>query len=696
MYIPTITYAISALSFLAIPVLLVAGRTFTRPTIFLFVACLLSAAWSGAVLFEPWLDLSLLVLPASLETLRTFAWSAFILAVLHAVLPPRAHYFYFFSGLIGLITLLDLFLTAVAPALSLVVPAEYALYLKISASIIGGILLENLFRNTPADQIWSMKHICLGIGTICAYDIFLYSDALLFRRIDPGLWAARGIVDALAVPMIALSAIRNPSLSVKIHMSRDAVFYSTTLLGSGIYFLLVGFAGYYIRAVGGNWGDVLSVIILCVSILLVITLLASSTVRSYIKLFINENFFSYKYDYRKEWAQLIKTISSDKDYVRLHMRAIKSLADVVDSPAGLLWLRRVPDNAFVAIESWHFPGTAPAVAADDKIVRAIEAQQNVVNMLDPPTLVPLGLAPGERTWLDELPSLWLIVPLVNRDETVGLVVLQKPRAYRELNWEDYGLLRIIGQQIASYIAEEEATEALLDARQLEEFNKRFAFVIHDIKNLAGQLSLLIRNAEKFGDNPDFRRDLIATLKNSVGKMTTLLQQLSPSHAATKPAASVDLLALTQKFVAQWPAGECQVVFERRAAAVMVNLAGEDKLTTVLTHLVQNAIEVTPENGVVTVGVAAGVGQAIIDVTDQGPGMSPEFVRDELFRPFRTTKSAGYGIGAYQARETIRSLGGRLEVISAAGRGTTMRIVLPLKGGDAKPALSSANRGNAGV
>ena len=695
MYIPTITYAISALSFLAIPVLLVVARKFTRPTAFLFAACLLSALWAGAVLIEPWLDLSLLSLPAGLETVRSFAWSLFILAVLRTVLPARTSYFRLFLLMISAISALDLAFSVLAPAAGLIIPVDYALYLKISAAIIGGILLENLFRNTPADQIWSMKHICLGIGTIYGFDVFLYSDALLFRRIDPGLWAARGIVDALAVPLIALSAIRNPSLSIKIHMSRDAVFYSTTLLGAGIYFLLVGLAGYYIRAVGGNWGDVLSVIILTLSILLVITLLASSTIRSHIKLFINENFFSYKYDYRKEWAQLIKTISSDTDYVRLHKRAIKSLADVVDSPAGILWLHREPDARYVPVESWHFPGEHPSLPADEKLMRAIAEQQNVVNLLDPLTLKQVGLDSSQNSWLDELASIWLAVPLVNRDELVGLVALQRPRAARDLNWEDYALLRIIGQQIASYIAEEEATAALLDARQLEAFNKRFAFVIHDIKNLAGQLSLLIRNAEKFGDNPDFRRDLVSTLKNSVGKMTALLQQLSPGSGAglAKPARSADLVALTKKFVAQWPPGDRRVSFKTQLDSAMANLADEDKLTTVLTHLVQNAVEVTPEHGVVQITLASLDGHAQIDVADQGPGMSPEFVRDELFRPFRTTKAAGYGIGAYQARETIRALGGRLEVLSAPGQGTTMRIVLPIRDDSAKPISS---RGTAGV
>jgi signal transduction histidine kinase len=171
-----------------------------------------------------------------------------------------------------------------------------------------------------------------------------------------------------------------------------------------------------------------------------------------------------------------------------------------------------------------------------------------------------------------------------------------------------------------------------------------------------------------------------------------LQQLSPNRAGlAKPAQTADLVALTRKFVAQWPAGDIRVIFRSVLETAMANLADEDKLTTVLTHLVQNAIEVTPENGVVTVAVGAQEGNALIEVVDQGPGMSPDFVRDELFRPFRTTKSAGFGIGAYQARETIRALGGRLDVTSAPGQGTTMRIVLPMKDETAKP-----SRGTAGV
>src|SRR5262249_13311533 len=160
------------------------------------------------------------------------------------------------------------------------------------------------------------------------------------------------------------------------------------------------------------------------------------------------------------------------------------------------------------------------------------------------------------------------------------------------------------------------------------------------------------------------RDLTATLKNSVGKMTALLQQLSPGSTVgvKTPVRGADLVALTKKFVAQYPSAEHRVTFKSQLDSAMANLADEDKLTTVLPPRVQIAIEVTPLDGVVTVAVGAHEGSALIDVADQGPGMSPEFVRDELFRPFRTTKSAGFGIGAYQARETIRALGGRLDVI----------------------------------
>jgi putative PEP-CTERM system histidine kinase len=566
---------------------------------------------------------------------------------------------------------------------------ELAIYARLVSLLLGLMVVENLWRNTPRDHAWSMKHLCLGVLALFVYDVFLNADALLFKRFDPELWAARGILNAVAVPFIALSAIRNPTLSLPMHVSRDVVFYSTTLFASGVYFVLVSFAGFYIRRFGGDWGDVVSIVVLGTSAMGAVALLGSSSLRSRVRLFINQNFFSYKYDYRKEWARLIDTIASDTEHTSLHRRVIKGMADLVDSPSGALWIAREGEEALVGVAEWHRKSAMARLAFRDPLFEWFERGQRIVNLRDPASL-PADHPDGPiASWLGAVASAWLVIPLINRERMIGMIVLDPPRADHDLNWEDYTLLKLAGRQIASYIAEEEAMNALTDAQRLEEFNKRFAFVVHDIKNIVGQLSLLVRNAERFGDNPEFQRDLLETLRNSVDKMRALLDQLNRDRAAAAER-TVDLVPVVEAFVRGWHVGDRRVEFARRVPRAAVRLKDEEKVHRVLSHLVQNAVDATPPEGCVTVSIDAGIDDATLDVVDQGPGMDEEFIRTELFRPFRTTKTAGMGIGAFQTRELVRELGGRLDVVSAPGRGTTMRVRLPLV--EHAPVVEAARHG----
>ena len=99
-------------------------------------------------------------------------------------------------------------------------------------------------------------------------------------------------------------------------------------------------------------------------------------------------------------------------------------------------------------------------------------------------------------WLMEAEDAWALVPLIHFDRLVGVIVLARPRNPRQLDWEDFDLLRVAGQQLASYLAEQAGQQALMDASRFDEFNRRMAFVMHDIKNLVSQLSLLAANMNR--------------------------------------------------------------------------------------------------------------------------------------------------------------------------------------------------------
>jgi signal transduction histidine kinase len=218
-------------------------------------------------------------------------------------------------------------------------------------------------------------------------------------------------------------------------------------------------------------------------------------------------------------------------------------------------------------------------------------------------------------------------------------------------------------------------QVLTQTQQLREYSQRFAFVIHDIKNVSGQLSMLLSNAETYADNPDFQRDMLATVRASVGKITRLLSRLrverqEADHAMITPADRLGKLVDAYRTIRS-----IEVVFNDHSDGAGAAI-DPDTFDTITAHLLNNAVEASEPTSPVRVELRVEALRVVVDIIDLGPGMAPEFVRDELFRPFSTTKDGGHGIGAYQARELLRGAGGDLLVISRPGIGTTMRVMLP--------------------
>ena len=255
------------------------------------------------------------------------------------------------------------------------------------------------------------------------------------------------------------------------------------------------------------------------------------------------------------------------------------------------------------------------------------------------------------------------------------MVLAQPRSKVKLNWEVSDLLKVAGNQAASYLAQHEAANALMVARQFESFNRMSTFVVHDLKNLVSQLSLLLSNAEKHKQNPEFQQDMVETVYLSVQKMKRLLEKLSGSDSAETPA-PLSIARLLQEAVKSKSIAEPKPVLEVQDSSLTV-YANSTRLERVVGHLIQNAIEATPREGQVRIRLQREQDFAIIEIKDTGHGMSEEFIREKLFKPFVSTKSAGMGIGVFESREYVSELGGKLEVTSRESDGTVFRILLPL-------------------
>jgi putative PEP-CTERM system histidine kinase len=277
-------------------------------------------------------------------------------------------------------------------------------------------------------------------------------------------------------------------------------------------------------------------------------------------------------------------------------------------------------------------------------------------------------------WLIQDRTAWAGVPLVHNDRLVGLLLLAAPDYRRSLDWEDFDLLKTAGRQAASSLAEAHGQQALGQAQRFEEFNRRFAFILHDIKNLVSQLSLLARNAERHSDNPEFRADMVETLKGSVGKMNDLLARLAPQAGsrALKPEAQ-PLKAIVEAAIA---AGNRGRDVRLRGNQGLWAIADAPALEQAVTHLLHNALDASAPAQPVMIDLLADGNEVAISVIDQGKGMSPDFIRNNLFQPFASTKDGGFGVGAFEARALVAAMGGRLAVTSRPGKGSCFTIHLP--------------------
>jgi putative PEP-CTERM system histidine kinase len=407
--------------------------------------------------------------------------------------------------------------------------------------------------------------------------------------------------------------------------------------------------------------------------ILLIGILFSGAFRSWLRVFVSKHFYNYNYDYREEWKRFTRSLS-EEGTEDLAVRAVQALASLVESPGGAAFVSREAGN-FESIANWNMSASSESDVENSSLQHFLEQKQWVIDLQE------YQAFPGRYdylaipSWLLSVPRGWLIIPLILHGKLRGMVVLAQPRSAIKLNWEITDLLKIAGSQAASYLAQRESAAALSVARQFESFNRMSTFVVHDIKNLVSQLSLLISNAEKHRHNPEFQEDMIDTINYSVQKMKLLLQKLSRRDSVEKKM-PLRIDELLQQAVNAKSSGGLKPVLQIVDAGLIV-YADWDRLERVIGHIIQNGIEATPKDGKVTISIAKGDKHAAISIVDTGHGMSQEFIRDRLFRPFDSTKSAGMGIGVFESREYIHELGGDIEVISQESKGTSFHITLPL-------------------
>lgn len=564
---------------------------------------------------------------------------------------------------------------AVVPQIAELIFETAALF-RVMVAMGALVLLHNLYVGAAASSRLILRWNVAALAGLWAFDLNYFTIGYIVGSVPVELAVLRGMAAAVVAIPFALG-YTSASSNLQFRPSRAVAFRFLSLLVIGAYFGLMLALARSLDMLTGDIARMTQVGLIIAAGALALIWLPSDRLRGWLRVTAIKHLFKHRYDYRNEWIRFTDTIGSTGfDNTTLQERAVKALADITDSPSGVL-LVPDDDSGFEVAANWRWPdGDIPAKAAPGPLGYLLERSELIIDLDE----VRDGIDHhGEQSlvpdWMRDNHRAWAAVPLLHFDRLIGLAVLARPVVARKLDWEDFDLLTVVGRQLASYLAEQTSQAALLEAGRFDEFNRRMAFVMHDIKNLSSQMSLLLRNAEKHADKPEFRKDMLVTLRNSTDKLNTLLARLGRYGAPGKDKSShVDLAEVARKIADQL--GKTHPVTMLRAEPVTVE-GNPEALDQALAHLVQNAIDASdPASPVMIEAFSDGI-TGKVTVIDNGCGMSPHFLRNSLFKPFVSSKTGGFGIGAFEARELIRSMGGRLDVQSREGLGSRFTISLPL-------------------
>ena len=633
----------------------------------------LTACWAWLAAIAPATPL-----PVFAETMRNLVW----VGVLHSLSTngegERQHgvrwVYAAVAAVLGLQIVVDLLPMMLGPHAVTAAVAATSTILRITAAAGSLVLVHNLYGQAAPVSRAAIGSAMLALVVTWGYDLNLYTLYYLDPEAGRGLIDWRGAVIVLTAPLFAVGAGQQDGWRMR--LSRAATFQSLSLLAICGYFAVMTILATALRGTGWDWSRALLVLVLSAMTLAAMVLLPSAKARAWAKVKLAMHLFEHRYDYRAEWLRFAATIGrSGANAPPLGERMIKAFADMVDSPGGLLLV--ADDNGAIAeAAEWNWQGRPFAPDANDG-PRWQELEKNPL-ILDFDALRQGAGRGGSGLplpdWLGQDDTAWAGVPLVHNDRLVGLVLLAAPSYRRALDWEDFDLLKTAGRQAASSLAEAHGQQALSQAQRFDEFNRRFAFILHDVKNLVSQLSLVARNAERHADNPDFRADMVATLKASVGKMNDLLARLAP-QAGSRPL-KAEAQPLKPILEAAIEAGNRGRDVRLRGNQGLWAVADAPALEQAVTHLLHNALDASTPAQPVMIDVLAGEAEVTVSVIDQGQGMSVEFIRNRLFQPFASTKDSGFGVGAFEARALVAAMGGRLTVQSRPGKGSRFTIHLP--------------------
>ncbi|WP_165312849.1 XrtA/PEP-CTERM system histidine kinase PrsK [Vibrio ziniensis] len=672
-----IGYTLTAVGFFVLFLLLLTTRTQRLQRTLLIISTITSSLWAGASAGVIYYALPLHWLLIT-ESIRNCSWLLLLFSTLADCQSIKT---IIWVNQKPRWVIFALLCASLAELISIILPwltLGRIMMLHLIQSAVGLWLVEQLYRRTEKHGRWTVKPLCLGLGLMFAYDFALYANGVLTNTLDPAFWFGRGWVMILTQPLILISSRRVTNWATRVYVSRDVVYHSTLLVVAGIYLLIMAATGYYIRYIGGDWGSMARNIFFALSGLLFASLFISDSLRRQLKVFITKHFYANKYEYRQEWMRFASVLENKQESP--YKVALQAIIQPFDCEKGMLVALEADKIKHYAYYNLDEGYPDPESVLKTLVEASIRHQWiiDIEELINGSDETPFIVEPEQ---IKRITSFSFVVPITNDNGFQCACLISNPHSTQSLNWEDRDLMWAISTQLSVYLNLYQTNKIISENQQFDTFNRMSAFLAHDLKNVLAQLQLLAKNGKQHRDNPEFIDDAFETIDSAITRLTKVVEHLRRKNQQESITAnetfSID--SVIQSVCNSRRANKPVPEYVSHCLEPIFITADKERFSNVLSHIIQNAQEATSAEGSVFVEATKDEKYCTIKITDNGIGMSAEFIEERLFKPFDTTKgNSGMGIGAYDAKRLIEQLQGYIDVQSEPGKGScfTMRIPIP--------------------
>jgi len=562
-------------------------------------------------------------------------------------------------------------------------PAKILNVLVLVSTVLILTNVERTFRAAVGTMRWRIKFLVLGLGVIFGARIYTGSQALLFSDYSSGRLSVEATALLIGCALIAVAYLRTGFSEIDVYPSRAVLQTSVTVLLTGAYLFIVGVLAQIVVRFGGTASFPIDAFVVLLGVAILAVLLLSDRARQSLQLFISRHFKRPQHDFRQIWARFTRSLSSALDETALGTIAARLISETFGALSVSTWLFDEQGERLIRVNSTSDAEQGPS---DDSTTSIAERELNSAELIK--LSRPFDLGRAKEKWARDLMERSggqfrtggspICVPLIGGEHCLGAIVLADRVRGLGYSAEEMDLLRCIGEQVAASLQKLRLTEEIMERKELEAFQTMSAFLIHDLKNAASTLGLMLENLPTHFNNPAFREDAFRGIGSAASRINDLINRMNAlRHELRLKPAELDLnLVVTEALTTLNGTLENKLV--TKFDQIPKILADGQQLQSMCTNLLLNACDAVGTNGRITVETTRQGEWVALSVSDNGCGMSEQFIKNSLFRPFRSTKKKGLGIGMFQSKTIVEAHQGKIHVDSELGVGTTFRVMLPLK------------------